>query len=41
VVPGLGETPLNISFFLAIAALVIYGVVVSRSRGASSCAPPA
>jgi simple sugar transport system permease protein len=41
VVPGLGETPLNISFFLAIAALVIYGVVVWRSRGASSCAPPA
>ncbi|WP_229257197.1 ABC transporter permease [Duganella callida] len=29
--PILGETPLNISFFLAIIALVIYGVVVSRS----------
>ncbi|MRW91565.1 ABC transporter permease [Duganella sp. FT80W] len=29
--PVLGETPLNISFFLAIIALVIYGVVVSRS----------
>jgi simple sugar transport system permease protein len=29
--PILGETPLNISFFLAILALVIYGVVVSRS----------
>nr|WP_090186169.1 MULTISPECIES: ABC transporter permease [unclassified Duganella] len=29
--PVLGETPLNISFFIAILALVIYGVVVSRS----------
>jgi len=29
--PILGETPFNISFFLAIIALVIYGVVVSRS----------
>ncbi|CAN7309803.1 MULTISPECIES: ABC transporter permease [Duganella] len=29
--PILGETPLNISFFLAIIALVIYGVMVSRS----------
>ncbi|MGV7208683.1 ABC transporter permease [Oxalobacteraceae bacterium A2-2] len=29
--PSLGETPLNVSFFLAILALVIYGVVVSRS----------
>ncbi|GGY82150.1 ABC transporter permease [Pseudoduganella plicata] len=29
--PVLGDTPLNISFFLAIIALVIYGVVVSRS----------
>ena len=29
--PILGETPLNISFFLAILALVIYGVMVSRS----------
>jgi simple sugar transport system permease protein len=29
--PALGETPLNISLFLAIIALVIYGVVVSRS----------
>ncbi len=29
--PVLGDTPLNISFLLAIAALVIYGVVVSRS----------
>ncbi|MTV37272.1 ABC transporter permease [Duganella radicis] len=29
--PVLGETPFNISFFLAIIALVIYGVVVSRS----------
>lgn len=29
--PVLGETPLNISFFLAIIALVIYGVMVSRS----------
>ncbi len=29
--PVLGETPLNISFFLALIALVIYGVVVSRS----------
>jgi simple sugar transport system permease protein len=29
--PILGETPLNISFFLAIIALVIYGVVVTRS----------
>ena len=29
--PVLGETPLNISFFLAILALVIYGVMVSRS----------
>ncbi len=30
-IPGLGDTPLNVSFFLAIIALVIYGVVVSRS----------
>lgn len=29
--PGLGDTPLNISFLIAIVALVIYGVVVSRS----------
>jgi len=29
--PVLGDTPLNISFFLAIIALVIYGVAVSRS----------
>jgi len=29
--PVLGDTPLNISFFLAILALVIYGVFVSRS----------
>jgi simple sugar transport system permease protein len=29
--PVLGETPLNISFFLALIALVVYGVVVSRS----------
>ncbi|GGB89402.1 ABC transporter permease [Pseudoduganella buxea] len=29
--PALGDTPLNISFFLAIVALVIYGVFVSRS----------
>jgi len=29
--PILGETPLNISFFLAIIALIIYGVMVSRS----------
>lgn len=29
--PILGETPLNISFFLAILALVIYGVVTTRS----------
>jgi simple sugar transport system permease protein len=29
--PILGETPLNISFFLAIIALVIYGMMVSRS----------
>ena len=29
--PVLGDTPLNIGFFLAIAALVIYGVMVSRS----------
>jgi ABC-type uncharacterized transport system permease subunit len=29
--PVLGDTPLNISFLVAIAALVIYGVVVSRS----------
>src|SRR5450830_977754 len=29
--PILGETPLNISFFLAIIALVVYGVVMSRS----------
>lgn len=29
--PVLGDTPLNIGFFLAIAALVIYGVVMSRS----------
>ncbi|MEX0143988.1 ABC transporter permease [Massilia sp. LMS1-1-1.1] len=29
--PSLGDTPLNISFLLAIAALVIYGVMVWRS----------
>jgi len=29
--PILGETPLNIGFFFAIAALVVYGVVMSRS----------
>ncbi|MFC0251192.1 ABC transporter permease [Massilia consociata] len=29
--PALGDTPLNISFLLAIVALVIYGVVMSRS----------
>jgi len=29
--PILGETPFNISFLIAIAALVIYGVVVQRS----------
>ena len=29
--PGLGDTPLNISFLLAIVALAVYGVVVSRS----------
>jgi ABC-type uncharacterized transport system permease subunit len=29
--PILGETPLNISFFLAIIALVIYGVMTTRS----------
>jgi len=29
--PGLGDTPLNISFILAIVALVIYGVMVWRS----------
>lgn len=29
--PGLGDTPLNISFILAIIALVIYGVMVWRS----------
>ncbi|OON64244.1 sugar ABC transporter permease [Massilia sp. KIM] len=29
--PALGDTPLNISFLLAILALVIYGVVMSRS----------
>lgn len=29
--PSLGDTPLNISFILALAALVIYGLVVSRS----------
>ena len=29
--PALGETPLNIGFFFAIIALVIYGVVMSRS----------
>jgi general nucleoside transport system permease protein len=29
--PSLGDTPLNISFILAIAALVIYGVMVWRS----------
>ncbi|MFZ4876304.1 ABC transporter permease [Janthinobacterium sp. Mn2066] len=29
--PSLGDTPLNISFLLAIVALVIYGVMVSRS----------
>jgi simple sugar transport system permease protein len=31
VLPVLGDTPLNISFILAILALVIYGVVVWRS----------
>jgi simple sugar transport system permease protein len=30
-VPALGDTPLNVSFFLSILALVIYGVAVSRS----------
>jgi simple sugar transport system permease protein len=29
--PILGETPLNIGFFLAILALVVYGVVMTRS----------
>jgi ABC-type uncharacterized transport system permease subunit len=29
--PVLGDTPLNVSFFLAIVALAIYGVMVSRS----------
>jgi len=29
--PALGDTPLNISFLLALVALAIYGVVVSRS----------
>ncbi|AXA92244.1 ABC transporter permease [Massilia sp. YMA4] len=29
--PALGDTPLNVSFFLSILALVIYGVFVSRS----------
>lgn len=29
--PALGDTPLNISFLLAIVALAIYGVVVTRS----------
>ncbi|WEF30879.1 ABC transporter permease [Pseudoduganella chitinolytica] len=29
--PALGDTPLNISFFVSILALVIYGVAVSRS----------
>jgi len=29
--PSLGDTPLNISFILALIALAIYGVVVSRS----------
>src|SRR4051812_13746428 len=29
--PGMGDTPLNVSFLLAIVALVIYGVMVSRS----------
>ncbi|MDN2711564.1 ABC transporter permease [Janthinobacterium sp. SUN118] len=29
--PSLGDTPLNVSFLLAIAALVIYGVMVWRS----------
>ncbi|QBE62900.1 ABC transporter permease [Pseudoduganella lutea] len=29
--PVLGDTPLNISFFLAIIALAVYGVMVSRS----------
>jgi simple sugar transport system permease protein len=29
--PMLGDTPLNVSFFLAIIALAIYGVVVNRS----------
>jgi simple sugar transport system permease protein len=29
--PVLGETPLNISFVIALAALALYGVVVSRS----------
>ncbi|PWS22290.1 sugar ABC transporter permease, partial [Enterococcus faecium] len=30
--PVLGDTPLNISFVLAIAALVIYGVMMTRSE---------
>jgi simple sugar transport system permease protein len=29
--PALGDTPLNVSFLLAIVALVIYGVMMSRS----------
>jgi ABC-type uncharacterized transport system permease subunit len=29
--PALGDTPLNISFFLALAALAVYGIMVSRS----------
>jgi general nucleoside transport system permease protein len=29
--PVLGDTPLNIGFFMALAALAIYGVVISRS----------
>ena len=29
--PALGDTPLNIGFFVAIAALVIYSVMISRS----------
>ncbi|XLZ72984.1 ABC transporter permease [Massilia sp. SR12] len=29
--PVLGETPLNISFFIALIALVVYGVVMNRS----------
>ncbi|UGQ47248.1 ABC transporter permease [Massilia endophytica] len=30
-IPALGDTPLNISFLIAIAALVVYGVMVWRS----------